>query len=162
MPYNTKEKQQEYSKRRMANRTEEQKQKDRERVRLYQRNKNLDPAVREANRVNAQAYRDRDPLRARVSVHQHGVRRRNEEAAKASPFTDMELYEWLKLRYGQPCTYCGEKSSHIDHKIPLTRGGAHCFSNLDMICEDCNRAKRDRTPEEFLAHVMKISARHST
>lgn len=156
MPYNTKEKKKAYNLKRYASRTKEQIEADRLRSREAGRKKRKDPLVREAQRIAAQAYRNRDPLRARVSVHQHGVRRRSPEAAAASTFTDTQLYDWLKEHYKKPCSYCGAEATHIDHKQPLTRGGSHSFDNLDMICEACNRAKRDRTPEEFLSHVKTI------
>ena len=157
MPYNSKEKQKAYQKARHASMTAEQKEALRIKSREYYRSKRNDPVFKEASRISAQKYRDKDPMRARVSVHQHGVRRRNPEAAASSDFDDLWLHGWLLENYGKPCPYCGMPNHHIDHKIPLTRGGSHTKDNLALIYEDCNRMKRDKTPEEFLEHVHRIA-----
>ena len=54
------------------------------------------------------------------------------------------------------CVYCGKDISgrgrnHIDHKIPITRGGSSDTENLQLLCPSCNTAKKDRTHEEYLA-----------
>lgn len=139
--------------------------KDREKAkeynRTYMRNKRKSPEEREKARLKTQAYRDADPTRARVQCHQSGVRIRNREAYLSSDFTDVELYNWIKTNLGNPCPYCGEPNFHIDHKVPLTRGGTHTWDNIELVCADCNVAKRDRTPEEFLAHVLRIAKLHA-
>ena len=37
----------------------------------------------------------------------------------------------------------------VDHKIPLSTGGAHAGANLCVSCRDCNLAKNDLAPDEF-------------
>ena len=49
-----------------------------------------------------------------------------------------------------PCTYCSAQAEHVDHYIPLARGGAHCRTNLRPACVACNSAKRDKMPETWL------------
>ena len=44
---------------------------------------------------------------------------------------------------GQPCVICGKVSDSIDHKIPISRGGTNDISNLQPMCWDCNRRKRN-------------------
>lgn len=40
------------------------------------------------------------------------------------------------------CKYCGNsKRLHVDHKIPLARGGSNSFENLITSCETCNCSK---------------------
>ena len=38
----------------------------------------------------------------------------------------------------------------LDHKIPTSRGGEDHWENVVAACRACNRAKGDRTAEEFL------------
>lgn len=56
---------------------------------------------------------------------------------------------------GDCCQYCGADTSHgnrqIDHILPLSRGGTHEESNLQVLCAKCNRAKSAMTMEEFVA-----------
>lgn len=65
--------------------------------------------------------------------------------------------EWIALRGSvferdsYTCRYCGARGGKLecDHVIPVSRGGGHEESNLVTACFKCNRAKRDRTPEEW-------------
>ena len=52
------------------------------------------------------------------------------------------------------CYYCGcslaETGHHLEHMIPLSRGGPHRLSNLVLSCPACNLRKGTKTAEEFL------------
>ena len=50
-----------------------------------------------------------------------------------------------------PCIYCGAKSEHIDHVIPLTRGGRHSIGNLVAACARCNISKNNKFIVEWKA-----------
>ena len=43
------------------------------------------------------------------------------------------------------CTYCGKNGSevelHVDHIIPLARGGSNHIANLTTACRQCNQSK---------------------
>ena len=51
---------------------------------------------------------------------------------------------------GFRCTYCGRSPSehgvvlHVDHKVPVSRGGSNARENLTTACADCNLEKSDR------------------
>jgi 5-methylcytosine-specific restriction endonuclease McrA len=70
------------------------------------------------------------------------------------------LRQQIAERDGSRCAYCNRsgdskdpdgKSWHIDHDIPVCRGGLNEESNLVLACAACNLAKRDRTGDEFRA-----------
>lgn len=42
-----------------------------------------------------------------------------------------------------PDVSCGAPADTIDHKIPLSRGGTNDLENLQPMCGECNRRKRD-------------------
>lgn len=51
------------------------------------------------------------------------------------------------------CAYCRELLSgryHIDHKLPVSRGGTNDLANLHITCPRCNMRKGAMTHEEFL------------
>lgn len=48
-----------------------------------------------------------------------------------------------------PCIYCGDPSEHIDHVIPLSRGGDHSLDNLVASCAKCNLSKGAKLPTEW-------------
>ena len=124
----------------------------------HKKNKNTTPEYRAKVAAKARQKREADPLKYRVHVHQFGVRKRAMEAYKLSTITNESLYNWLAEHNGKPCPYCGKESSHIDHIIPLAKGGEHSFENLQSICAICNYAKRDLTEREFLEHIKLIAS----
>lgn len=58
-----------------------------------------------------------------------------------------------ELKNETNCYYCkaslSDSNRHIDHVIPLSRGGADSPENLVAACASCNCSKQDRTPEEW-------------
>ena len=55
-------------------------------------------------------------------------------------------------RDGFTCRYCGRRSDviplHLDHLIPVSRGGTNDDDNLITSCRDCNLGKGSRRIEE--------------
>lgn len=49
------------------------------------------------------------------------------------------------------CVYCGaEREITRDHVLPKSRGGGDDPENIVWACRNCNSAKGNRTPEEWL------------
>lgn len=49
------------------------------------------------------------------------------------------------------CVYCGtDRDITKDHIIPSSRGGSSRVDNLAWCCRNCNSAKGNRTPQEWL------------
>jgi len=53
------------------------------------------------------------------------------------------------------CPYCGKSftDGHIDHIIPLSRGGTNERVNLIYCCATCNMLKSDKSLEEFMLEL---------
>jgi 5-methylcytosine-specific restriction endonuclease McrA len=48
------------------------------------------------------------------------------------------------------CAYCGAGGDlHIEHVVPISRGGGHAIGNIVPACESCNYSKRDHDPEAW-------------
>lgn len=51
------------------------------------------------------------------------------------------------------CGYCRCRISldrcHVDHIVPVARGGPHELSNLQLLCGTCNRVKGAQDPIDF-------------
>lgn len=47
------------------------------------------------------------------------------------------------------CAYCGNRADTIDHVIPRSRGGTHCWENCVACCSTCNHRKADRLLTEL-------------
>lgn len=54
------------------------------------------------------------------------------------------------------CFYCqcdlDESGYHIEHKIPLSRGGTNEPNNICLACPKCNLSKGTKTPDEWNPH----------
>ena len=71
--------------------------------------------------------------------------RRKEERNKMTPGL---RYKIMK-RDGFRCVLCGRSANdgiklHVDHVIPVSRGGKTEESNLRTLCEECNMGKGDK------------------
>lgn len=69
-----------------------------------------------------------------------------------APGADYATLERVLARiafYGGKCAYCGGEADSVDHRIPLSRGGAHWPSNIVPCCRRCNSAKGKKKPSEW-------------
>lgn len=121
-------------------------------------------------RENARAWqlRNADHLRARNlawtrahpdRVAVHGQRRRAFKVNNPGS-VGVSMRDWqraLKRAAGR-CFYCGERWSgtpHMDHVIPLSRGGRHAIGNVVPTCARCNLRKHDKFVSEWRGEVMR-------
>lgn len=67
---------------------------------------------------------------------------------------DLQTRQKLFENQNGCCFYTGAKlelmTAHIDHKIPISRGGTNDFSNLALCTPEANQLKYNRTHEEFI------------
>lgn len=91
-----------------------------------------------------------NPERRKAIANSYKYRRRQWEEGGMSSF---QLYIW-KQSVAKICHWCGDECSrrhHVDHYVPLSKGGKHAMDNLVIACVRCNLRKSARMPEEFLA-----------
>ncbi len=81
--------------------------------------------------------------------------RRTGKAGKVIKNSEPICYKKIiKLYIDKPfCTFCKinlqPKEIVFDHDIPLSRGGEHTISNINLVCIDCNSLKTQKTGFEF-------------
>lgn len=80
--------------------------------------------------------------------------------------TDSLRYDVMR-RDGFRCQICGATAAdgyklHVDHILPVSKGGKTEMGNLRTLCERCNMGKgakietpSELTPEEFARHIAK-------
>jgi 5-methylcytosine-specific restriction endonuclease McrA len=134
----------------------------RERKRLNMAKARLDPARRErmnasrrgnpkyiaGNRVYAQA------LRAR-----HFFRWRARNWSRKGSVTAWQLMCLWKKQRGL-CALSGRKlgrDAHLDHIVPLSRGGSSGIENLRWLDPIINQARQNMTDEQFLAMCNQVA-----
>lgn len=93
------------------------------------------PRYRAQMKARKAAYRAR-LARAEGSVSADDIRRR---------------YEAQQGR----CHWCGVKLDdyHVDHVIPLSKGGADSPANICVSCPRCNLSKNDKLPHDFIGRL---------
>ena len=143
---------------------------DRARQRLwYKANKRSVAARIKANRnpvesaARSRAYYAKvkdDPIFKKKNLAKAAVGKMKRRAVEQSvPIGSQVLiakYIWRMRRMTVVrCYYCGENipkgKLHIDHIIPLSKGGAHDVSNLCCACASCNLSKSSKHPSDFAA-----------
>jgi len=56
-----------------------------------------------------------------------------------------EVQDRIWRRDGEKCVKCGSQEKlEFDHIIPLSKGGANTYRNIQLLCEDCNRQKSNK------------------
>lgn len=82
-------------------------------------------------------------------------RRSYEQSAEGS-HTFEEILRMIRDQ-ADLCAYCecplGE-DWHVEHMIPLSRGGSNDWANIAISCADCNRRKGSKTVEEFMPLIL--------
>lgn len=89
-------------------------------------------------------------LAKRNRGHRYRVRKRGNTIQK---FTKAQLEQRMSI-FNFQCAYCGGSFDHIDHIIPISKGGYHCLSNLRPACKKCNQEKHNKSLKEWLANKL--------
>ena len=98
-------------------------------------------------RARQREYLKKHPEFARAYV----TRRRARKHAADGNFKPKDVRRQLRSQKGR-CYWCNAKLNgehHIDHVIPLSRGGSNGPDNIVIACPICNLSKGDKLPHEW-------------
>lgn len=112
---------------------------------------------REENKEKVRAYKKKwkkeNPEKARASNRlKNSKRRAQKRNTQVEVITDELLKEYWNKKGIDPqrCFYCEDRPyEHLEHCIPLSRGGTHTKDNLVPACASCNLSKGTKTPDEW-------------
>lgn len=66
----------------------------------------------------------------------------------------------IEKAQGCKCAVCRtdlkKSGKHIDHIIPLAKGGANIPSNVQLLCPTCNRSKGSKDPIDFMQSLGRL------
>lgn len=117
---------------------------------------------KEAIRVRSRVWRERTSdirrekskewrLRNPEKVSQYARNARAKRANAPGRITPAEAADILNLQRGK-CAMCQTKlgsKKHLDHIIPIARGGANTRRNAQYLCASCNHRKHAKDPIDF-------------
>lgn len=106
---------------------------------------------RENNKDKIIQYRKIYNKRLSCKVSKKNYKHKRRAIENAGDITNKQL---LKLENNiNKCYWCNNKiidnKYHLDHYIPLSKGGKHTISNLVVSCPNCNLKKGNKDPYKF-------------
>lgn len=105
----------------------------------------------EKARQDTRAWQKANPDRVRAIKRNREARRKSAEGCH----TAADITRIYGLQGGK-CAYCKKKVGrkyHIDHIVPLSKGGSNWAANLQILCQPCNQRKYASDPIE---HAQKL------
>jgi 5-methylcytosine-specific restriction endonuclease McrA len=107
-------------------------------------------------RITARVWRADNPESLKLYRKRREARARASEQAGRPTFTSADV-RWRLAIQKQRCYWCKKRvgdSYHIDHIIPLSRGGSNSRENICVACAPCNLSKGSKMPEEFAGRLL--------
>lgn len=133
-----------------------------ERKALLHAQRMQDPEYKKKHNESNASWRKKNPQKARSAKNnwrkrfpeKHVIHQSNRRAkinGGGGTHTVEDILQLLDLQNFK-CAYCGKdlEKYHVDHKIPICRGGCNDKSNLAISCPSCNLRKGRKTVEEFI------------
>lgn len=110
-------------------------------------------------RANKDEWRRNNPEKCKSMQKAANAKRRLvEKAAALAGDSTAVIHDW-EMAAKKVCYWCGckcPKKWHLDHYVPMSKGGLHAISNLVISCGPCNFRKSAKDPYEFAASVGRL------
>lgn len=119
------------------------------------RSKNPDK-VREITRKARAAMFAKDPDRCRLKSRASAATRRARKLSAGGTYRSADIAKMILAQRGK-CWWCSKnfrRKYHVDHRIPLAKGGTNGPGNLVLSCVDCNLRKHAKLPWHFSGRLL--------
>lgn len=93
--------------------------------------------------------------RCKKCIGPYWANKRAKRAAVEGSHSAADIEALIVLQNGL-CFYCAielTEQFHVDHRMPISRGGSNDKENLAIACAPCNWSKGAKTDEEFFAFL---------
>jgi 5-methylcytosine-specific restriction endonuclease McrA len=107
----------------------------------------------EYERSRSRIYKRKNPNVCRQHFNKYRSKKRNAEGTH----TATDIQEVFKAQGGMCAGVCGEplpEKYHVDHWIPLSKGGSNNAGNLRLMCPSCNLSKGAKDPHEWSGRLL--------
>lgn len=114
---------------------------------------------RERERERFKRRNAKNPLPHRLKSRRSNHKRRQwklQNTTLDNHYTAQDIQAHIKTQEGR-CWWCNKpfgSDFHIDHRIPLKRGGSNSAENVCISCAKCNRSKSDKMPWEWNGRLL--------
>lgn len=109
--------------------------------------------TKEASQLRHKKWLKANPFKRR----EHEAARRA-KAGKSERYTAADIDALLVIQqFG--CIYCGKSlrhKFHVDHIVPLSKGGSNGRKNIQLLCQPCNQTKHARHPIDFARSIGRL------
>lgn len=98
-----------------------------------------------------------NPHRRRVHQQRRRARKLNAPGSHTTEDIALQAIAQTDPKGQLRCWWCGgiiTERYHVDHRVPLSRGGSDAPENLVISCAPCNMAKHDKYPGEFNGRLL--------
>lgn len=112
--------------------------------------------ARERRKWHRWIINNRDKHRVRVRRNQDKRRQQKFQNTIGPAFTYQDV-ELQRKAQNNHCWWCGKAlkdTYHIDHRIPLSRGGSNSAENICLTCPTCNLSKNNKLPWEWNGRLL--------
>lgn len=102
----------------------------------------------EKEKARHKKYRKENPEKIKIKAHNRRAKKKA-SGGKLSPSLSLMLFAKQRGK----CAICKEglkTGYHMDHIIPLARGGKNIERNIQLTCKRCNGRKSDKDPIQFM------------
>ena len=114
-------------------------------------------ANKEKIQIQHKIWKKNNPDKVRASHNRCGAKRRMTMSEIEFKATTEQVNKLIKDSDNK-CFWCDKDipkgELHIDHIYPLSKYKDHTISNLCVSCEDCNRRKFNKEPEDWLDEIL--------
>jgi 5-methylcytosine-specific restriction endonuclease McrA len=130
--------------------------KNTEKVNEYQRRYYAENAEKECE--YQRRYRADNPLAVRASEQRRRSRIISADGTHTADDIRLQLKSQTDKRGNLRCWWCGKpikaNGYHVDHRVPLARGGSNTPENLCISCPTCNKSKGAKLPQEWNGRLL--------
>lgn len=102
-------------------------------------------------KARVRQYENENPEKTKALGRVKANRRRARLLNSANQYKRQDVERIFYLQKGK-CANCKcsiSKKYHIDHRIPVARGGDNSPGNIELLCPSCNLKKSAKMPHEF-------------
>lgn len=118
---------------------------------LRQKGRDYVRATREQREIARKKWRQNNPEQARAEIIRYRARKRQAPGTH----TGEDIRAQYQAQRGR-CWWCGNLLNgtyHVDHLIPLSRGGSNAPENIVLACPSCNMSKNNKLPHEWIGRL---------